>query len=177
MRRAFGLVCPILITLGGCVQKFPDWVVTATTINTCWEAIQSVYGAKLTRLTHKIAIQLHLVAESCTICSSRSRRPVRKLLDAPSYVVCLFLVITFDLCNRVSWNMVIVPLDGTPSLYFVISCHKYYQHNGRTKLWGGSYRSATWCRVMKCVVKDFRKIRNFCLVTFCRITNMAATRN
>jgi hypothetical protein len=27
-------------------------------------------AAKLTRLTHKIAIQLHLVAESCTICSS-----------------------------------------------------------------------------------------------------------
>jgi len=30
-------------------------------------------------------IQLHLVAESCTICNSRSRRPVRKLLDTPSY--------------------------------------------------------------------------------------------
>jgi len=30
-------------------------------------------------------IQLHLVAESRTICSSRSRRPVRKLLDTPSY--------------------------------------------------------------------------------------------
>jgi len=28
----------------------------------------------------------HLVAESCTICSSRSRRPVRKLLDTPSYI-------------------------------------------------------------------------------------------
>jgi hypothetical protein len=28
-------------------------------------------AAKLTRLTHKIAIQLHLVAETCTICSSR----------------------------------------------------------------------------------------------------------
>jgi hypothetical protein len=42
-------------------------------------------AAKLTRLTHKIATQLHLVAESCTICSSRSRRPVRKLLDNPSY--------------------------------------------------------------------------------------------
>jgi hypothetical protein len=41
--------------------------------------------AELTRLTHKIAIQLHLVAESCTICSLRSRRPVRKLLDTPSY--------------------------------------------------------------------------------------------
>jgi hypothetical protein len=38
-------------------------------------------AAKLTRLTHKIAIKLHLVAES----SSRSRRPVRKLLDTPSY--------------------------------------------------------------------------------------------
>jgi hypothetical protein len=42
-------------------------------------------AAKLTRQTHKIAIQLHLVADSCTICSSRSRRPVRKLLDTPSY--------------------------------------------------------------------------------------------
>jgi hypothetical protein len=43
-------------------------------------------AAKLTRLTHKIAIQLHLVTESCTICSSRSRRPVRKLLVSPSYI-------------------------------------------------------------------------------------------
>jgi len=41
-------------------------------------------AAKLTRLTHKIAIQLHLVAESWPICSSRCRRPVRKLLDTPS---------------------------------------------------------------------------------------------
>jgi len=44
-----------------------------------------VTEAILIRLTHKIAIQVHLVAESCTICSSRSRRPVRKLLDTPSY--------------------------------------------------------------------------------------------
>jgi hypothetical protein len=43
--------------------------------------------ANLTRLTHKIAIQLHLVAESCTICSSRSKRPVRKLLDTLSYIL------------------------------------------------------------------------------------------
>jgi hypothetical protein len=41
--------------------------------------------AELTRLTHKTATQLHLVAESCTICSSRSKRPVRKLLDTSSY--------------------------------------------------------------------------------------------
>jgi hypothetical protein len=47
-------------------------------------------AAKLTKLTHKIAIQLHLVAEICTICSSRARRPVRKLLDTPSYIpVCM----------------------------------------------------------------------------------------
>jgi len=37
--------------------------------------------AKLTTLIHEIAIQLPLVAESCTICRSRSRRSVRKLLD------------------------------------------------------------------------------------------------
>jgi len=42
--------------------------------------------AKLTRLTHKIAIQLHLVAESCIIYSSCSRWPVRKLLDTASYL-------------------------------------------------------------------------------------------
>jgi len=30
-------------------------------------------------------IQLNLVAESCTICSSRSRQPVRKLLDTLSH--------------------------------------------------------------------------------------------
>jgi hypothetical protein len=50
------------------------------------ETTQTVMATKLTRTTHKIAIQLHLVAESCTICSSRSRHPVRKLLDTPSYV-------------------------------------------------------------------------------------------
>jgi hypothetical protein len=47
-------------------------------------------AAKHNRLTRKIAIQLHVVAEGCTICSSRSRRPVRKLWDTPSYR-CLFI--------------------------------------------------------------------------------------
>jgi hypothetical protein len=45
-----------------------------------------VTAAKLTRLTHKIAIQLHLAAEIRTIRSSRSRRLVRKLLDTPGYI-------------------------------------------------------------------------------------------
>jgi hypothetical protein len=40
---------------------------TLTTINTRWEATQRVMAAKLARLIHKIAIQLHLLAESCTI--------------------------------------------------------------------------------------------------------------
>jgi len=40
---------------------------------------------KLTRLTQKIAIQLRLMAENCTVYSSRSRRPVRKLLNKRSY--------------------------------------------------------------------------------------------
>jgi hypothetical protein len=48
-------------------------------------------AAKLARLIHKIAIQLHLVAESCTICSSRSGRPVLKLFDTPSYFGLLIL--------------------------------------------------------------------------------------
>jgi len=43
-----------------------------------------VMVAKLTGLTHKIAIQMHLVAESFTICCSRSKRPVRKLFDTTS---------------------------------------------------------------------------------------------
>jgi len=35
-------------------------------------------------------MQLQLVAESCTICSSHSGRAVRKLLDTPSYVEEIF---------------------------------------------------------------------------------------
>jgi len=57
---------------------------TLTTINTRWEATRRVMAAKLARLTQKIAMHLRLVAESCTICSSRSRGPVRKLLVTPS---------------------------------------------------------------------------------------------
>jgi hypothetical protein len=73
-----------------CIQKFPDCVVMKyklTSTNTHWEATKRVMAAKLTRLTHKIAIQLHLVAERCIIRSSRSKRPVRKLFDTPAYVL------------------------------------------------------------------------------------------
>jgi hypothetical protein len=77
------------VMLSRCIQKFPDWVDNEIIINTRWEAIQRVMAAKLTILTHKIATQLYLVANSCTICSSRSRRPVRKLLDTPSCITML----------------------------------------------------------------------------------------
>jgi hypothetical protein len=60
--------------LEGRIQKFPDWIdneiTTAVRINTHWEATQRVMEAKLTRLAHKIALQLHLVAENSTICRS-----------------------------------------------------------------------------------------------------------
>jgi len=42
--------------------------------------------AEQTIQTHKIAIQLHLVADSCILCSSRSWRPVRKLLDTHFFI-------------------------------------------------------------------------------------------
>jgi hypothetical protein len=54
-----------------------------TTINSRWEAKQKVMAGKLTRITHRIVLGLQLVADSCTICSSRSRRPVRKLWIHP----------------------------------------------------------------------------------------------
>jgi hypothetical protein len=44
-------------------------------------------AATVTRLTYKIAIQLNLMTEICTVCSSRSRRPVQKRLDTPSYII------------------------------------------------------------------------------------------
>jgi hypothetical protein len=43
-------------------------------------------AAKPVSLTHKIAIQLHLVAESCTIRSFHSRKPAPELLDTRSYI-------------------------------------------------------------------------------------------
>jgi hypothetical protein len=49
-------------------------------------------AAKLTILTHKIAIQLYLVTENCTTCSSRTRRPVRKILVHPR-------IIPLQFCN------------------------------------------------------------------------------
>jgi hypothetical protein len=65
-----------LVYTKGVSKSFRTQSITKeTTTNTRQEVTQRVMAAKLTRLTHKIAIQLHLVAESYTICSSCSRRP------------------------------------------------------------------------------------------------------
>jgi len=58
-------------------------------------------AVKRTRMTHKIAIQLHLMAERCTIWSSRYRRPFRKLLDTPSY---LYYWAISAILLQVAWN-------------------------------------------------------------------------
>jgi hypothetical protein len=64
----------VCVHIRGCIQKFPDWVYNEINNNnkhSLWSNTKG-YGGR----THKIAIQLHLVAESCTICSSRSRQPL-----------------------------------------------------------------------------------------------------
>jgi hypothetical protein len=64
------------------------------------------YGGKThTRLTYKIAVQLHVVAESGTICSSRSRRPVRKVLVTPSYLCS---------CHCLPWHRAAISLACNP---------------------------------------------------------------
>jgi len=70
-------------------------------------------AAKLTRLTHKIAIQLHLVSESCTICSSRSRRPVRKLLAKPSYYGNVAVSVPSSVADSVMSESEVTNPDGT----------------------------------------------------------------
>jgi len=66
--------------------------------------------AKFTRLIHKVAIQLHLVASSYTICSSCYRHPVRKLLDT------LVLNTLFEIaCN----NYVSYPYETNYSLVYL----------------------------------------------------------
>jgi hypothetical protein len=66
-----------------CIQKFPDWVDNEITTTLVEKQHKGLWRQDPLAWL-KIAIQLHLVAESCTICSSHSRRSVWKLLDTPS---------------------------------------------------------------------------------------------
>jgi hypothetical protein len=66
-----------MFDIRGCIRKFSDWVDNEmyAYLWYYWKATQRVMAANLTRVSHKIAIQLHLVEESCAVCISRSRRP------------------------------------------------------------------------------------------------------
>jgi hypothetical protein len=78
-------------------------------------------AAKLTRLTHKTAI----VAESCTICISRSRLPVRKILDTLSYVEA-------GVCVTVVLNLMSTGQAG--SIYTIIAAARHIESKFSTLL-------------------------------------------
>jgi hypothetical protein len=90
-----------------------------TTINTRWHATQRVMEVKLTRLTHKIALQLYLMVESGIICSSRSRWSVRKLLDTPSKCRTVVMIIVVDL-----WTMLQTEFAGMFVSYLHMKCDR-----------------------------------------------------
>jgi hypothetical protein len=91
-------------------------------------------AAKLTRLTYKIAIQLYLVAESCTICSSRSRWPVRKLLRmrVTSHVhlrLIDFITRSISICSKVQIIKRLIMQLSTAFCYFLfLKCKHSPQH-------------------------------------------------
>jgi hypothetical protein len=105
----------IRVDIRRCIQKYPNWADNEINNNNkhkhSLRSYTKSYGTKLTTLTHKIVIQLHLVAENCTICSSRSRRPVRKLLDTLTYLLFphLFSSLTCIFLNYIGLTS-IVPL-------------------------------------------------------------------
>jgi hypothetical protein len=70
-------------------------------------------AAELTRLTHKMATQLNLVAESCTISSSRSTRPVRKLFDTPSYMGEIIIHVSYPFRYMISIKQIPTTLNLT----------------------------------------------------------------
>jgi hypothetical protein len=145
------------VTYEGISKSFQTESITkSTTTNSRWEATQRVTAEKFTRLTHKITVLLRLVAETCTICSSRCRRPVRKLLDTSSYnslYLCSGLV-HWDpsapsgrtvCCAR--RHVVLTLPNRCAMLGTDISLHRYW-HNDSIHLCGGdaNYDSSTRIR-------------------------------
>jgi hypothetical protein len=124
-RRTYATSPLCTVFIRGCTQKFPDWVdneIYAYNNKHSLRSNSKGCGGKLTRLTHKIATQLHLVAESCTICSFRSRRPVRKLLDTPSYTLCRSHIKGDPLCLLLNSNDVQIVLFFQQAMWFIIMC-------------------------------------------------------
>jgi hypothetical protein len=115
-------------------------------------------AAKLTRLTHKIATQLHLVVQSSTICSSRSRRTVRKLLDALSYVELgpRFVFHQRNIPQRVFW--VVTPCSdvvgyqhmGGPSYHHLHGYFNLRMEAARSSGTMASYYTTIWSHDLDC---------------------------
>jgi hypothetical protein len=109
-------------------------------------------AAKLTRLTHKIAIQLHLVAESFTICNSRSRRPVPKLLIHPrklkplslnvwAFIMWSFLLIKMYMKNICSCERINIYVKCIVNLWiYLIHVSRGSLVSVETRLLGGQRR-------------------------------------
>jgi hypothetical protein len=77
----------IYYALRGCIQKFSDWVdkeIKAYNYKHSLRRNTKGYDGKTHYTDSHNMIKLHLVADNSTICSSRSRRLVRKLLDTLS---------------------------------------------------------------------------------------------
>jgi hypothetical protein len=72
------------LQIRGYIRQFPDWV--DNEINNNKHSLRSNtkgYGGKI---HYSDSQNSDTTTESCTTCSSRSRGPVRKLLDTPSYI-------------------------------------------------------------------------------------------
>jgi hypothetical protein len=78
----------LVLHVRGFIQKFPDRVDNEINNNNKHSQRSNTkgYGDKTHYTDSQNTIQLHLAAESCTICSSCSRRPVRKLLDIHTFI-------------------------------------------------------------------------------------------
>jgi hypothetical protein len=107
-------------------------------------------AVKLTRLTHKIAIQLHLVAESCTTWSSRSSRLIRKLLDTPSFVS----LIAYR--SLPIWEKFFVYLKMFPQLHSL--CKE--QQDDHCEWWSRN-RPAACLAVMTMILKWFHWLHDY----------------
>jgi hypothetical protein len=66
-------------------------------------------------------IQLHLVAESCTICSSGCRRLVRKLLDTPTYAESFVTNVMYAACSLHTWERLSASVAAAVSKILVMA--------------------------------------------------------
>jgi hypothetical protein len=89
------------LKVSGLSQSITNY--TLTTINTGGVTLRFM-AAKLTRLTHKIAIQLRLVAESCIICSSRSKAASPESFGYTLLYACLPLILLVEKQHKGLWQ-------------------------------------------------------------------------